>query len=79
MNYSPDILILPSKLAPLAVESFETVIVNPGQLVKGTNGGTYASITIAPKDIDELKANAAANKSINHDIARRTNVKIVRL
>ena len=34
-KYSPDVLIIPSKLAPLAKDVSGTLVVNPGTVAKG--------------------------------------------
>lgn len=47
-SVAPDLLILPSKLAPMAKEVNGTVIINPASLAKGRSGGTYADIHIHP-------------------------------
>ena len=48
---TPDVLILPSKLAPMArpVLGNRTLALNPGTVVRGTNtGGTYAVLDVRP-------------------------------
>ncbi|KAL3812165.1 hypothetical protein ACHAXA_000934 [Cyclostephanos tholiformis] len=49
----PDVLIVPSRLAPFAkpvsygnISNGMTLVVNPGELTKGSSGGTYARIGI---------------------------------
>lgn len=44
----PDILILPSRLAPIAKDLNNTLIINPGFLAKGRGGGTFADIVVSP-------------------------------
>ena len=75
MNVSPDILITPSRLAPMAKEVLGTLVINPGPLAKGTRGGTYASLSVNPlkSAVDEEDSDRA------HDVAARTNVAIVRI
>lgn len=56
-SLSPDLLILPSRLAPLAREvgSCGTLILNPGPLTRGLAGGTYAEATIHPIKESDLR------------------------
>jgi DNA polymerase alpha subunit B len=55
MNVQPDVLILPSKLTCLVDGiSDETIVLNPGYLVKGATGGSYAVIDIHPMKVDKL-------------------------
>ncbi len=76
MNNSPDILIVPSKLAPIAAESFGTLIVNPGLLSKGANGGTYASVTIAPMSPKDI---GNESKNLPHNIPSRSKVQVLKI
>ena len=49
--FKPDILILPSKLTCFANDvAGGTIALNPGYLVKGSMGGTYATMDIHPLD-----------------------------
>lgn len=77
---SPDVLIVPSKLAPLVTDVFGTLVINPGQVAKGTNGGTYADITINPFDEMTLrKAMQDNQQEIHHEVSKRSNVAITRI
>jgi len=55
----PDLLILPSKLTSFAKDvKGGTVVINPGHLVRGTVGGTYAMVDLHPAqklEVDENK------------------------
>ncbi|KAL3776366.1 hypothetical protein ACHAW5_004241 [Stephanodiscus triporus] len=55
MSVRPDLLVVPSRLAsfarPAEDGNGETLVVNPGELTKGTAGGTYARIVVRPKMI----------------------------
>lgn len=52
MPCRPDVLIVPSKLTPFCAPVLEsTIVINPGHLTKGTTGGTYATMEIAPPPI----------------------------
>jgi hypothetical protein len=77
---SPDVLIIPSKLSALVTDVFGTLVVNPGQLAKGTNGGTFANLTINP--LDEMTLRKAMQDNVNelpHEVSSRTNVAITRI
>ena len=80
-KYTPDVLITPSKLAPLAKDVSGTLVVNPGLLVKGTSGGTYADITIHPVSADDLREAAGKSEPVplTHNVATRSFVNIVRI
>ncbi len=54
MGVSPDVLILPSKLAHMAKDTLGTLVVNPGQLAKGNSGGTFAELSIHPMNASFL-------------------------
>lgn len=77
---SPDVLIVPSKLSALVTDVFGTLVINPGQLVKGTNGGTFANLTINP--FDEMTIRKAMQENVTelpHEVSSRTNVAITRI
>ncbi|CAN0321338.1 unnamed protein product, partial [Hapterophycus canaliculatus] len=48
MPSTPDVLLVPSRLAQFAREVQGCLCVNPGQLAKGTGGGTYAELAVHP-------------------------------
>jgi hypothetical protein len=79
MPCTPDILILPSKLAPFArVTSSGCLVINPGLISKGTTGGTFASIQIYPLKndfIDQLHDSV----TIEHGVEERVNVSILKI
>ena len=77
---APDVLILPSKLAYLAKDVGGTVVVNPGQMAKGTSGGTFAEMAIHPlKESDLRDAKIAGKEEIPHAVAARTCVNVLRI
>eukprot|EP00586_Coscinodiscus_wailesii_P013000 CAMPEP_0172500080 /NCGR_PEP_ID=MMETSP1066-20121228/134475_1 /TAXON_ID=671091 /ORGANISM="Coscinodiscus wailesii, Strain CCMP2513" /LENGTH=570 /DNA_ID=CAMNT_0013274157 /DNA_START=155 /DNA_END=1867 /DNA_ORIENTATION=+ len=47
MPCHPDILILPSMLAPFCRKVMDTLVVNPGYLIKGNRSGTYGNIWVS--------------------------------
>ena len=80
-TYSPDVLITPSKLAPLAKDVAGTLVINPGLLVKGTSGGTYADVNIHPISADELREAGSRTDavSLKHNVPSRSFVNILRI
>ena len=80
MQRSPDVLILPSRLAHMARDVLGTVIVNPGSLAKGPNGGTFAEIAIHPLKEEELRTQHLENtKELPHAVSTRTSVNIMKI
>jgi DNA polymerase alpha subunit B len=83
MKTSPDVLLLPSRLSTLAKEVRGTLVINPGQLVKGSSGGTYAMLTVHPLPEQVLKAGMAVppeeQESMLHSIPSRTRVEIMKI
>jgi DNA polymerase alpha subunit B len=83
MKTSPDVLLIPSKLSTLAKEVRGTLVVNPGQLVKGSSGGTYAMLTIHPLPEPVLKAGmgvpAEEQQPMLHSVHSRTRVEILKI
>jgi len=60
----PDILLLPSDLAPFAKESLGGVLcINPGRLVRMQVGGSFASICIHPKSMMEADTEMARHET----------------
>ena len=81
MKHSPDILFLPSKLSTFATEIHGSLVVNPGLLVKGSGGGTFAQLTINPLPEAELRSQTSAvpDAPIPHAVHSRTRVDIVKI
>jgi len=76
----PDVLITPSRLAPFAKEILGTVVINPGTLVKGTSGGTFAQMTINP--YPESVLTDLQKQHIDeypHNLPQRTAVDIIKI
>eukprot|EP01038_Epipyxis_sp_PR26KG_P005777 gene5777-7975_t len=78
---TPDVLVIPSKLTPLVKELTNgSLVINPGQLTKGTTGGTFAELSIHPIKETELRDLLLQGKeSISHSISSRATVNIVRI
>lgn len=90
MPLTPDVLLLPSRLAPFAKDVMGSLCLNPGALTKATTGGTYALLTIHPIPEARLNAMAGGNGNgtdgsggsdtpIAHAVAPRTHVEILRI
>ena len=82
MGATPDILILPSKLNTMARNVHGTLVLNPGQLTKGINGGTYAELAIHPIKDNNLRQLITDGKEavpIEHNVFDRTAVNIKRI
>jgi DNA polymerase alpha subunit B len=78
MKNTPDILLLPSKLSHMAKDIHGSLVVNPGQLVKGSSGGTFAKLTINPIPAEELRKRSS-DDTVPHDVHSRTRVDIIKI
>merc|ERR1711871_98561 len=54
MKYTPDVLIMPSKLKQFAKEIQGSLVINPGHLTRGSRGGTFAEMHIHPLEREIL-------------------------
>ncbi len=82
MPCQPDILIVPSRLATFAKEVMggSTIAVNPGELTKGTTGGTYAVMDVHPMEREGLeKAVREGDEEWEHKVKDRVRVDIKRI
>ena len=81
MPCAPDLLILPSKLAPFArtVLNNSTVVVNPGHLARERMGGTYAALDIHPIGRDLLENAGGDDVAMKHNLQDRTRVEVLRI
>ena len=76
----PDVLILPSRLAPFVKDISNSIVMNPGTLTKGINGGTYAMMTIHPyQENILLDLQKQSMESHPHNLPPRTAVEIVKI
>jgi DNA polymerase alpha subunit B len=65
MPVQPDILLIPSRLTCLAKDvTCGTVVVNPGHLVKGASGGSFAVMDIHPKTMARLNDNKEVEEGL---------------
>ena len=79
MPVSPDVLIVPSRLATFARRLGNgTLAINPGQLTKGASGGTYARFEVHPIPEKQL-AKVTSGQPLPHDVAQRTSIQIKRI
>lgn len=80
MKVSPDVLIIPSRLTQMARDVLGTVVVNPGLLTKGVNGGTFAELNIHPMSEKSLRDKVLENvEDVKSDISARTSANILRI
>lgn len=80
MKVSPDILIMPSKLAHLVADVSGTLYVNPGFLTKGVNGGSFAELHVHPISEKELRdAHIEGKTEVLHKVPQRTFVNILKI
>jgi len=80
MKTSPDVLIMPSKLAHLVADLSGTLYVNPGFLTKGVNGGSFAELHVHPMSEKELRdAHIEGKSEIPHKIPQRTFVNVLKI
>lgn len=81
MPCAPDLLILPSKLAPFAstVLDNSTIVVNPGLLARASLGGTYAVLEVHPIARDILENAGGDDVELQHNLQDRTCVRIKRI
>jgi DNA polymerase alpha subunit B len=80
MPCQPDLLVVPSKLTCFARTVLDkTVVVNPGQLTKGTTGGTYALMEIHPFKRETLENAGGNDVQMEHALPDRIRVEIKRI
>jgi DNA polymerase alpha subunit B len=82
MPCRPDVLLVPSRLTPFCAPILgSTMAINPGHLTKGTTGGTYSVMNIAPIKKEKLQMHAAADNEtkITHDVQDRMQVQIKKI
>ena len=78
MPVTPDILLVPSKLAPFAKDVVGSLVINPGSLAKSTTGGTFSKIAVHPLPRDGLEK-SAGSCMIAHKVVERTRVEIQKI
>lgn len=75
---TPDILIVPSKLATFCRNVLNCIVMNPGQLTKGNSGGTYGVMSIHPMERDTLEA-VDGDAEMEHKVYERIRVDITKI
>ena len=64
----------------LSLSLLGTLVVNPGQLSKGKNGGTYADLHIWPLKEDTLRQAVLDNKEeVQHEVSKRVSAKKINI
>lgn len=77
MPCQPDLLIVPSMLTRFARTVLDsTVVVNPGQLARGTTGGTYAVIEVHPIKRETLENAGGEDVEVLHAVHDRTKIEV---
>jgi DNA polymerase alpha subunit B len=81
MPCSPDLLLLPSKLAPFCKPILDqgTLVVNPGHLTRDAAGGTYAIIDVHPMERGMLESAGGDDVELRHGVQDRTRVEIKKI
>ncbi|KAL9046025.1 MAG: hypothetical protein Q9214_001040 [Letrouitia sp. 1 TL-2023] len=78
LDARPDMLITPSALAPFAKVVESVLVINPGPLSKRKGAGTYAQVTVYPRQLteEELSRNTVV---VGHNLFERARVDILRI
>lgn len=58
---APDVLVLPSRLKAFVKHVGPTLMVNPGNLTRGTIGGTYAKLAIFPQTAASMRTGESSS------------------
>ena len=78
MKVTPDVLLTPSRMTPMAKEVLGALVVNPGTLAKGAAGGSFATLSINP--LPEVPPQSGEGEQArSHDVPARTNVTICKI
>ena len=78
LTCTPDILILPSKLATFCKNVLNCIVINPGHICKGMTGGTFATMNIHPIDRSILEE-TDGDVEIHHNVHDRIRVDIKKI
>ena len=78
MEVTPDVLLVPSKLAPFAKDVCDTMVVNPNTLAKGSTGGSFAHITIHPHKREDLEK-VGRDDMVESNIKDRARVQVIKI
>lgn len=74
VNVTPDVLVLPSMLAPCAKIVDGVVIINPGTLSKRAGPGTFVNMAIVPPVIAE-----DTEQLVAHKVYERARVEVLKV
>jgi DNA polymerase alpha subunit B len=81
MPVTPDVLLIPSKLAPFAKEIQGSLVINSGTLSKGSTGGTFAMITVHPieREVLEKSREVDGKGKVLHKVVERARVQVTKI
>ena len=78
--YNPHRPLSLPRIISLSLFDVGTLVINPGQLVKESYGGTFASLTIHPLNEAELRdAKIAGKEDLPHSVCSRSSVTIQKI
>ncbi|KAI7574638.1 DNA polymerase alpha 70 kDa subunit, partial [Hortaea werneckii] len=78
VNVKPDLLVLPSGLSPFAKVVEGVTALNPGPLMKKRGAGTFAALSIQPRQLTE-EEREAAETPVGHLLYERARVDVVKI
>ncbi|KAF2838051.1 DNA polymerase alpha/primase associated subunit [Patellaria atrata CBS 101060] len=76
-NVRPDLLLAPSALDPCTVVVENVMVINPGTLAKRKGFGTYARMTILPRDVSDEELERG--EMVGHKLFERAKVEIIKI
>lgn len=84
MPLKPDVLLLPSRLAPFVKDIEGTVVVSHGQLCRSRSAGFYCRLEVHPQSDPTSSAAAATDggkkkRAVSHDASKRVRASVVRI
>ncbi|KAI5862737.1 DNA polymerase alpha, subunit B [Durotheca rogersii] len=77
IDVRPDVLILPSALAPFAKVVDSVLVINPGYLSRAESNGTYARMVLYPPKL--MTQQLSSGGMASHRVFERARVEIVRI
>ncbi|GAB1743351.1 hypothetical protein NU219Hw_g9191t2 [Hortaea werneckii] len=78
VNVKPDLLVLPSALSPFAKVVEGVTALNPGPLMKKRGAGTFAALSIQPRQLTD-EEREAAETPLGHKLYERARVDVVKI
>lgn len=76
LNVRPDMLVVPSSLPAFAKVVDSVLVINPGVLSRRKAPGTYARLSVSPRDLSEEERES---KFVGHKVFERAMCEIVRI